>query len=482
MATILNRGDGRRAIQFENLDGERKTLGLGKCPAKAADAIKVKLESLIACRIAQESLDSETARWVASLADSLHERLADFGLIEARHKSKAVSQTVSLFVADFIGGRVDVKSGTITNYRQTESKLVAYFGTEAKLANVTPLDADKFRSWLKGDKASGSGAGLAENSARSIVKNAKLIFGAAVKGKLIAENPFDGHSTAIIERPDRMQFVDRDTIEQVLQVCPNAEWRAILVLCRFGGLRCPSEVLTLRWNDIDFERGRMRVRSPKLEGQQGEFREVPLFPEVRKALKELLIEPDGAEFVIRNQRQGTDTNLRTTLEKIVRKAKVEPWKKLFQNLRSSRETELMEEYPAHVVVKWLGNSLKVAQAHYLQLRDSDFAKASAPIPDSSAAPALRKPSEMLRKASQPCSAGNEKPLVLQGNTTKQGASKVRAVPPAGVEPAHPPWRDGTLPLRHGCFRPGRIVKEQIFRAPGGTRTHVAALRVRCLGR
>ena len=60
MATILNRGVGRRAIQFENLDGERKMLGLGKCPAKVADAIKVKLESLIACRLAQESLDSET--------------------------------------------------------------------------------------------------------------------------------------------------------------------------------------------------------------------------------------------------------------------------------------------------------------------------------------------------------------------------------------------------------------------------------------
>ena len=70
--------------------------------------------------------------------------------------------------------------------------------------------------------------------------------------------------------------------------------------------------------------------------------------------------------------------------------------------------------------------------------------------------------------------------------------------PAGVEPAHPPWRDGTLPLRHGCLRPGRIVKEQFQshvarwacirrtfvianeKAPGGTRTHVAALRVRSL--
>ena len=224
MATILNRGDGRRAIQFENLDGERKTLGLGKCPAKAADAIKVKLEALVACRLAQESLDSETARWMATLADSLHERLADFGLIEPRHKAKVAAETVARFVADFIAGRVDVKTGTITNYKQAESKLVAYFGTDTKLARVTPLSADKFRSWLKGDKASGSGAGLAENSARSIVKNAMLIFGAAVKGKLIAENPFDGHSTAIIERPDRMQFVDHDTIERVLQVCPNAEW------------------------------------------------------------------------------------------------------------------------------------------------------------------------------------------------------------------------------------------------------------------
>ena len=35
--------------------------------------------------------------------------------------------------------------------------------------------------------------------------------------------------------------------------------------------------------------------------------------------------------------------------------------------------------------------------------------------------------------------------------------------PAGVEPAHPPWRDGTLPLRHRCIHSGRIVKEQVAR-------------------
>jgi len=160
------------------------------------------------------------------------------------------------------------------------------------------------------------------------------------------------------------------------------------------GLRCPSEVLTRRWNDIDFERGRMCVRSPQLEGEPGEFREMPLFPEVRTALEELIIEPDGAEFVISNQRPGTDSNLRTTLEKIIIKAKVEPWQKPFQNLRASRETELAHLHPVHVVTNWLGNSPKVAMAHDLQVHDTDFAKSSATNP------AVPSAAEHVRKTQQ----------------------------------------------------------------------------------
>jgi hypothetical protein len=48
--------------------------------------------------------------------------------------------------------------------------------------------------------------------------------------------------------------------------------------------------------------------------------------------------------------------------------------------------------------------------------------------------------------------------------------------PAGVEPAHPPWQGGRLPLHHGHEEPTPDCQR---RAPGGTRTHVAALRKRC---
>ena len=50
----------------------------------------------------------------------------------------------------------------------------------------------------------------------------------------------------------------------------------------------------------------------------------------------------------------------------------QPWPKLFQNLRSARETELTERFPLHVVTAWIGNSELVARRHYLQVTDEHF--------------------------------------------------------------------------------------------------------------
>ena len=54
---------------------------------------------------------------------------------------------------------------------------------------------------------------------------------------------------------------------------------------------------------------------------------------------------------------------------------VRAWPKLFQNLRSTRETELAEQYPIHVICAWIGNSPAVAAKHYLQVTEDHFKKA-----------------------------------------------------------------------------------------------------------
>jgi integrase len=85
----------------------------------------------------------------------------------------------------------------------------------------------------------------------------------------------------------RKHFVSWETAQRVLDACPDAEWRLIVALCRYAGIRCPSELLPLQWAEVDWERGRYLVHSPKTEHHEGGAeRWVPIFPELRPYLEE----------------------------------------------------------------------------------------------------------------------------------------------------------------------------------------------------
>lgn len=78
---------------------------------------------------------------------------------------------------------------------------------------------------------------------------------------------------------------------------------------------------------------------------------VPLFPEFRALLPSVLAEtPEGVEHVTHRHRLGA-VNLRTQSQRILTRAGIAPWPRLFQNLRASRESELMKEYDLATVCK-----------------------------------------------------------------------------------------------------------------------------------
>jgi hypothetical protein len=150
-------------------------------------------------------------------------------------------------------------------------------------------------------------------------------------------------------------------------LCPLPLW----------GLRCPSEVLSLTWNDVDWDRSRITVHSSKTEHHEGkESRIIPLFPELLPYLREVFeAAQTGSTYVITRYRQA-NVNLRTQLQRIIAKAGLKSWPKLFQNLRSTRETELAERWPEHVVCAWIGNSKVVARKHCLQVTEEHFEQAA----------------------------------------------------------------------------------------------------------
>jgi hypothetical protein len=57
---------------------------------------------------------------------------------------------------------------------------------------------------------------------------------------------------------------------------------------------------------------------------------------------------------------------------------VEPWPKLFHNLRASAQTDLAQRFPLHVVCAWIGNTAAIARDHYLQVTDDHFRAALEP--------------------------------------------------------------------------------------------------------
>ncbi len=91
----------------------------------------------------------------------------------------------------------------------------------------------------------------------------------------------------------------------------------------------------------------------------------------------------GTEPIVTRYRSAAQ-NLRTTFEKIIRRAGLEPWEKLFQNFRSTRETELAESFPIHVVCAWLGNTQAVATKHYRQVTEEHFDRAAESTPEKAA--------------------------------------------------------------------------------------------------
>jgi len=309
MASISNDPNGRRTIQFVGSDGKRRSIRLGKVSQRLAESVQVRVEHLAAAQVTGGAMAAETARWVADLDGQLADKLAAVGLIPKRQRA-----TLGAFLDSYVTARADVKGSTAIVYGHTRRCLVEYFGADKPLQKITAGDADEWRLWLLDHEK------LADNTVRRRCGMAKQFLKAAARKRLIVENPFVDLVAAVRRNDKRYYFVTRAEAQKVIDACPDAQWRLLFALSRFGGLRCPSEHLGLRWGDVDWERGRITVHSPKTEHHVGgASRQIPIFPELRPYLEEVWEQAEpGTEYVITRYRD-CNANLRTQLQKIIRR-------------------------------------------------------------------------------------------------------------------------------------------------------------------
>lgn len=361
MSSIITSSDGLRRIEVI-VGARRKRIRLGRMSARDAAALQVRIDSLARAK-SMHRRDPDAEKWCDGLSPQLRAKLVKAGLLRVLE-----DETLAGLVSRFNASRGHVKASTLAADKQATASLVEFFSRDRFINSITPLEA---QDWLQ------SMIGLADATVAKRVIKARSVFAQAVRWGLIERNPLSDLHAGSQENKARIRFIDDSTSRTVLDACPDAEWRCIFALARWGGLRIPSESSRLKWADVFFSEKKIRVTSPKTAHHKGGGeRWMVLLPKLEKTLLDLheQVEP-WTEFVLSTKRRSA-TNLRTNMTKIVERAGLTVWPRLFHNLRGTVETELTLQHPLHVVCNWLGNSVRVAQAHYLSVPDSMFRHAA----------------------------------------------------------------------------------------------------------
>lgn len=440
MASIARSKNGTRRILFVAPDGRRPTIRLGKVSQRAAESVKNRIEQLLEARFLNRPMDSDLAQWVAGLSPRMAEKLADVGLIPERQSKPAV--TMGPFLQDWLAARKgDYKPASLIAWGQVIKALTEFLGSDFVLADVSAAKGEDFRQSMLT-------AGLRPTTIHKRLQHARLFFAHAKRQGLIAENPFEFVRHRPGDASERRAYVPADDVTRAIEHAPNQTWKLLIALSRFAGLRVPSEALSLRWQDVDWERQRLTVPSPKTQHLAGRgYRVIPLFPTVRPYLEDAWdLAPEGAEYVIpeeyRRRAHGpsgwANANLRTTFGKMIRRAGLEPWPRLWHSMRASCESDLARQFPLAIVAKWLGNTQAVAMRHYVDVTDADFERAisgDVPATEQAAHKAAQQTHATAGSESQTKRRARKKSRSLRGSALSCATPQAPGMEAAGIEPA-----------------------------------------------
>ena len=358
MATIKSK-NGYREIQFFNKARKRRSYYAGKITKRDAERIANRIESIVACQIQGIAItDPDLNKWIRDLEDSAHDKLAKLEVVTARQTPKEIP-TLREFADRYRLGH-NGKPGTKEQLKISFNNLCDFFPLK-RVNEVSQGDAEDYRRHLEKT--------LAENTVRRRIGRAKQLFNSAIKHRHIDSNPFADEVSTVGANEKRQVFIEQETIEHLIRSLDCESLRVIVALSRYAGCRT-HETLIQRWEDVDWSGGSILIRSEK----NPPVRYVPLFPELRRHLlraKEMA--PPGSTMIQNRYLPGA--NPCTTLKKKIISSGIKPWPKLLQNLRASRETELMAKYPAKDATAWIGNSVAVANKHYAMKLQASFAQA-----------------------------------------------------------------------------------------------------------
>ena len=182
----------------------------------------------------------------------LRETLSDYADIEYIEPTRML---FSQYIAEFLElHKSEVQISTYDGYMHMFNKHIKPYFDEKKitLSNIKPIDIQRYYTYCQYEK------GLSPNT---VVKHHQLIhkcLETAVKNCFIRENVSN-----YVDKPKKIYteraFLEVEDIKKVIKAFKGDRMETVVFLAAYYGLR-RSEILGLKWDDIDFDNGYIKIR------------------------------------------------------------------------------------------------------------------------------------------------------------------------------------------------------------------------------
>ena len=183
-----------------------------------------------------------------------------------------------LLVSEIIEKHSKVEKASFRRDIEIGKTFKKYFGT-IPIEKITSYDIKSWRKWRK-EHVTVKGTKIAKATLNRELAFLKTVFNLAVEWEWLRENPAAKIKKLKGEK-QRMRFLDREEVSRLID-CSVPFLKPIIIMAVSTGMR-RGEIFNLKWKDIDFVHGFIRVEKSK----NYESRDIPMNSFLSETLKGL---------------------------------------------------------------------------------------------------------------------------------------------------------------------------------------------------
>ena len=198
-----------------------------------------------------------------------------------------------------------IRPATATLYQGTLGRLYNYFGADHLIRKIDRKDAQDFLASLEPLKERIEP--LSDWTTHRVLRNCRTLWGEVVKDGIVSNNPFTDCKMKSGE-PSEWYYLKPTEFHNLLDATQNLREKVLYALAYTAGLR-ETEILSLYWSSIDFEKGRVRIvnreateKYPPFYIKDSDVRTIPLPNLTIALLTQLQLEtPENVPFVLMDE-------------------------------------------------------------------------------------------------------------------------------------------------------------------------------------